>query len=255
MYYAHWDWGTLFLYIFIGLITILLIRQAEKNTKIIIDKQNIYEKKYNKSGKKIYLIIFFILVIFASSRLVTTQVGGKDAGNFYVPYFNDLLRYKLNLKNFVIFQGSIEPGFYFLTYMIRLVTDNYHIYFLFIYGIISYSYLKFISDNISDKCYIFPFFLFLLPYLYSFAAIRSSLAVAFFLIGMVYLRNNKDLYFFIFSFIAFLFHYTAFIAFVFYLYYKIDFFHKDKIFGTIVCNINSIDLQIFTIYSNFFKFY
>ncbi|MBS6375006.1 MAG: EpsG family protein [Erysipelotrichaceae bacterium] len=211
-YLAYWDWFTYALYMIIGIIVILLVIHAEKDAIMVNNK-----KHYLKKSRYYYLIAFLILMLFAATRLVTKNIGGADAWNYYV---NDFLHPKdlhINILD-VITLNKGEPLFNLFVKLIRTFTDNYHIYFVFVYSLISYSFLKFASKNYTGKGFFIVYFLFMILYLNSFSGIRWYLCMAFALIAICFMQDKRYKLSFLFSIICFLFHYTGLIIIAFQIF-------------------------------------
>lgn len=221
---SNFDLITLMLYLTIGLVTVLLVSMAEKNTKlqIIGDDQ---AKTYTLLGKVIYSLLFLILVFFACFRYVDVGIGGSDA-LVYIDWFKDGIRPGFDLISVITLKQQ-EPLFFAMTFIIRSITDNYLIYFFVIYSIIIGAYLKFFSRNFESRMMMLPIILFIINYIYSFSAIRSSMALAIGLLAIDAYRRNKKMHALLLGIIAFLFHYSSIIIIVFFLFYEV---YNRKIF-------------------------
>lgn len=137
---------------------------------------------------KVYTFLFFITLLFlAVFRKVTYNIGGSDTINY--------------IDNFLtIFKGGIdrgdnntdlEWGFQTVTRLIRSFTDNYRVYFVFIYGIIVYGYIKFIKNSCPKGLVYIPFILLMYPFVRSFNTMRTSVAIAFILMGISCMDKSK----------------------------------------------------------------
>ena len=124
--------------------------------------------------------------------------------------YSDKWNYQVSFEN--ILDASIErkdgdSGFYIFTKGIRLLTDWYILYFLLIGGIYFYGYLKFINHFFSKEYRFIVFFTTISAlgfYAYATNTIRQGLALAIFLLAIVYMNNKvKSI---VFSIIAVLFH-------------------------------------------------
>lgn len=220
----HWDWITLWFYMFIGVIIASLSWKAKR--KSYINESGNKARSYKEQNKPIkiniyYLVLFLFLVFFAAFRHVEYLIGGYDAYGYVINFLNAKI-FDINFKDIITLTAD-EPLYVALVYMVRLFTDNYHILFLVIYGIISYSYVKFISENYDRNASALPLMIITLPYIHSFNIIRNSLAIAIGLIALNNLKNNKNIKFITIVLISFFIHYTSVILIVFFVFYKMLF--------------------------------
>ena len=137
------------------------------------------------SGKELQFYGLFILIFtsFAVVRQVSYEVGGTDAQR-YIELFETVLKYPGRF-------ADQEQLFLYLNIGVRYLTDDYHIYFLLVYGFITFAYCYFIRTFCPKDVSYIPFLLLIWPYLKSFNTIRSGLAIAFFLIGLVMLKKKR----------------------------------------------------------------
>ena len=179
MYTAHFDISTLFLYVGVGLYCMLYVKQTKLGY--------VFNRDCAKLPARFYDVAFIIfLVIFAISREVTFGIGGQDA-----------LNYKLIFENILFDSNRFEEQeqlFLYVNVLIRSFTDNYIVYFAVCYGIIALGYLLFIKEFAPTKISFIPFVLLIFPYLRSFNTMRSSIAIAVFLIGLVLLNKKKTVW-------------------------------------------------------------
>lgn len=180
MYFSIW---TCVLYVFVGIMCVAFINSYMNN----VGKRNLVPSKRFHHQSKAYFTCFFLVLLFlAVFRKVTYQLGGTDAPNYIYNFLH-------------IFEGvrntgesrEIEWGFHEITILIRHITDNYRIYFAFMYGIIIYGYIKFIKDNCPTGLSYIPFLLLMYPFIKSFNTMRTSVAISIFLIGLSYIDKSK----------------------------------------------------------------
>ncbi len=211
-YHAYWDWTSYFLYLLIGIVVLLLVNFAERQAQ-----QENEKKIYPKKSWYAYGSAFILLVFIASTRLVSKSVGGTDAWNYYVGNFQNPVDFHFNLLD-ILTLNKREPLYDLLVHAVRLFTNNYHIFFIVIYSIISYSLLVYISKNYTKQSFLFICLPFITLYLYSFSAIRWSLCLAFSLLAMCQMQEDKWYHAIGLSIVAFLFHYTGILILGFELY-------------------------------------
>ena len=132
--------------------------------------------------------------MFASLRKVDYLIGGADAQR-YVSRFINILDTESNNSVDILTSESL-----FTLYLksIRYLTSNYLVFFFITYGFIAFSYCY--AINYFTKLYKkeidtsgISFVLLVFPYLKSFCTLRSSFAIAVFLIGLTYIDRNKYL--------------------------------------------------------------
>jgi hypothetical protein len=156
------------------------------------------DKKYNAL---LYPICFLPFAVLPGTRL---DVGGSD-------YF--IYESAYNLSENIIYFLQFEPGYNLLMLIFSKSGFSFND-FLFIVTAISSFFLFEAIKKITNF-----FFLGLLIYLaklyifYNFVLIRQMIAIPFVWIALYYLINQNNRKFFIFTLIAFLFHFSAFVLF------------------------------------------
>lgn len=135
----------------------------------------------------IYTVLFFLmLLVLAAFRKVSLNVGGTDAPN-YISNFLNIDKGGMDRSGNV----EMEWGFQTLTRFVRSFTDDYRVYFAVIYGIIVFGYIKFIKCNCPKGLVYIPFLLLMYPFFRSFNTVRTSVAIAFILMGLSYIDKSK----------------------------------------------------------------
>lgn len=169
------------LFTIIAIIGACLIRAAQKAT---------YNSKYSVScggrkQRKFYVFFFFIFVIFATFRKIGDGTGGSDSYN-YIRYFLHCRDNTINLTEIVS-----ERLWYYYCSFIRLFTSNYHVFFFITYGLIVVGFLVFIKKYCPNGIAYSPLILLVWPYLKDFNTLRTGVAIAVFLVGLVLIEKNK----------------------------------------------------------------
>lgn len=202
----RWDLISVILYCTMGYICYVCSSQA------LICKQKL---RY-KDAKVMYAIWFIIWVLFASLRYVTNRIGGTDAPT-YVYFFENI-----DSPYLPVYYQHYDKGFWLLTRLIRLITDNYHIYFIIFYGIIAYCYIKFV-DEFSETWGVYTsYFMIIFLFLRGFASFRTNISVAFLLLSLVYLKRENKARTIIFVIIACSMHKATILYALFYVFYWIN---------------------------------
>ena len=169
--------GTLILYIIVAYAAAYLIYLSKRGHKYV---------KISPRDIPLYILLL-LLSIFASIRMVGPGgLGGIDADGYEATF-----KYAFAYSNRFLFQDVLF-GYY--NKLIRLFTDNVYVYRLISYTIISYGYVAFIKYVCPNNVSSLPFITLMIPYLKSFNTMRSSIAIAVFLIGLTLLYRKKDLW-------------------------------------------------------------
>ncbi len=138
--------------------------------------------KYNNTYhiKVGWIAEWFVFTFLAAFRYVGNHIGGADSEHYVESFLTGI---KL----------SSEPLLYQLNSLIRLFTENYHIYFFVVYGIIVFG-LLFFAKNIFDKNtnWLSLFFFFNI-YCTSFGVMRQWLAISIGMVAFVMLKKEKDI--------------------------------------------------------------
>lgn len=171
-------------FVILALIIALLLKNIFKYHFLIKDNKNL--KLYNNAYYCYYyyaVLFFFLLTMLAVLRNVENGIGGADAQN-YIDHFKN----KTAVKNWV---KKGEFLFAYFTAFIRILTNDYRVYFFVIYSIIVLSYLTFIKTYTLNNISYIPMIALIYLYLISFSVIRTSLAIAIFLFGLSLFKKNK----------------------------------------------------------------
>lgn len=173
--------------------------------------------KYNGRSKIYYYALWFsIWVLFASLRYVTYRIGGTDART-YVYFFENI-----NSPYLPSYYEHYDQGFWIFTWIIRLFTSNYHIYFMVFYGVLVYCYIRFVDEfSVAYGIYTSYFLIFFI-YLRGFASFRTNLSVAFLLLSLVYLHRNQKIKMIAYIIIACSMHKATLLYALFYVFYYIN---------------------------------
>ena len=131
-----------------------------------------------------------ILVFFAVFRVVKPEIGGSDAIEYIDYYYhcNDL-----SITDPAHLHNSSDFIFKWINKIIRYISSDYHLFFLFVYGYMVYSFINFLSWFSKKEYSVVPYILVFYLYLRGFSSIRSNLAIATILLGIVSLAKEKKL--------------------------------------------------------------
>ena len=208
---THWSSFTLLFYILLGCIAAICCYYA---------KYREYRTGINRRLlQKEYFAWYFSWVVVAVWRYIDNSVGGTDAPT-YINYFRNCLDYSISNDNMDFF-------FSIFTRAIRLLTDNYHVYFFVVYFFMIISFVQFINTFSTKHSSSVPLCILVLLYLRGFTSIRSNLSIAILLCSIVFLYKNKIAWSVVFAILACFTHkiailYAGFIVF-YYMYKKRNF--------------------------------
>lgn len=180
---AYFSLWTCVLYVSVGIMCVVFINGYMNN----VGRGNfVSSKRFQRQSKAYIILFFFMLLFFAVFRKVSLQLGGADVLN-YIYNFENIFEGGLDRHN----NTEFEWGFQKITILIRYITDNYKVYFAFMYGIIIYGYIRFIKNNCTAGLSYIPFLLLMYPFIKSFNTLRTSVAISIILIGLCYIDKSK----------------------------------------------------------------
>lgn len=173
--YPYFDIGSLFLYIIIGLAGAICL-----NLSINYKTNPLYPRNNG------YILFFLIYVILASARMVTVGAVGTDALGYEEIFLTSLTSTSRFEEQEFLF-GIFNKG-------IRLLTDSPVIFRFVCYSIITFAYIFFIKSFCIKGVSCLPFIVLMIPFLKSFNTMRSSMAIAVILCGLVFLKDRRTLW-------------------------------------------------------------
>jgi hypothetical protein len=166
---------------------------------------------------------FFRWFVYAIALLIPAALSGIrdfsvgwDSLYYAIPFFRDIIT-SPNLNAISLqWDGWIEPGYMWFNFIVAQFTDNVHWLFFwlsFLQNIFTffgfYAYRNKLPIWLGMLCY---YVLFFTP---SLSLIRSSFAMSIFFFASKYLSNRSYMKYAIWLLVAFLFHKSALIAFLF----------------------------------------
>lgn len=177
MRFVYFDTYSFLLYIVIAFFCYYQLRLALRiNASGIKDHKEYYAP---------YSFLFIVLSLFAALRSVENGIGGTDAERYEMMFIN-------SLKGVDRFEDT-DILFGWFTIAIRTITDNPIIYRFICYSIIVTAYIVFFKNYCDRSVSCIPFLAIIIPYLKSFNTMRSSIAIAVILFGLVLLQKRKTL--------------------------------------------------------------
>lgn len=200
--YPYFDISSLFLYIIIGLAGASCL-----NLSINYKTNPLYHRNNG------YILFFLIYVILASARMVTVGAVGTDALGYEEIFLTSLTSFSRFEEQEFLF-GIFNKG-------IRLLTDSPVIYRFICFSIITFAYIFFIKSFCIKGVSCLPFIVLMIPFLKSFNTMRSSMAIAVILCGLVFLKDRRTLWGVILICISVLIHRMSILYVLFLPFYAI----------------------------------
>lgn len=192
---------------------------------------SLFMPKKTDKQKILYLFLSFgSMIIVAGLRKYTI---GIDLVELYAPKYIQICHTTFSNLQFV----HMEYGYVLFNKLLSLISTDVQLLIfttsLIIYG--SYGY--FIYKNSKNVAFSTVLFILVSLFFMSMNIIRQELAVAFLLIGYEFLKKKKNLVFYIFAFVATLFHQSSIIAFLFPIFYRTKFKKSYFVVGIFVAGI------------------
>lgn len=197
-----WDWGTFILYVFVSVVVCALCKTGSKYIKNGVSKKRCGGTGINK-GNVLYFLAFLILTFLATFR--SSEVGSDTP--VYVDWFYNYDFNAFSWKDLLSFH-QMEPGFQLYIYLIRKISDDYHVFFFFAYAFVSAMYIKYIKfffDRGTNNIFLQIFIYFFVS---NMSGMRAAIAMGFLLQSFIYLSKKEYSKAVIFTFLASAFHYT-----------------------------------------------
>ena len=183
MYHLYFDVWTCALYTIVGIVGAILINKfmclSSSLNPILIRRR----KRQASLATGLFFFIYLCLAVF---RKVTPEIGGLDTAN-YINNFLTIHSGGIDRHE----NAALEWGFQTLTGAFRSITDEYKLYFTFMYSLIVCGYIYFIKKMCPRGLVYIPFISLMYPYFRSFNTMRTSVAISILLIGLCYLDKNK----------------------------------------------------------------
>lgn len=207
----YWSEASLIFYMILAMFVYLSVKNC------------VYQKiwtfrigRFHLINNKMWWLCLMLLTFFASFRMVNSLgIGGMDAYAYITRFLTDY-HIDISFSEIVTLQQT-EPLFYWISHIIRKITDNYHVFFMVIYAFISSSMTIFICyflRELRKQCsiVIYPILLMVISYFHSYNIIRFYFALSFFLLGCIFYDKCKKIHCAIFFVLAFLTHYTVIVG-------------------------------------------
>jgi len=216
---------------------------------IIIIILLLFTIQYDVNNKKVSnTLIFLWWLIFVLLAGLRFRVGGDT--NAYMLYYNQTLKIAdLNYHEFI--KDSYQPFWVILCSLSKTVSSDFT-FFQFVHAIITNSIIFYFIRKNSNYFFTGILFYFIFYYLYfNTEILRETLAICVFILSLRYYLLKKWTIYYIFCFIAFLFHISAIVLFFLPLFSSIWTKRSYFIFFVVIL-VLLILLSKFNIYEKIF---
>lgn len=174
----QWSIATLILYLIMGLVPLVAIKNE--------DAQLVRGGKRNVPVAFGYAAWAVVWVVFATWRGVGQGFGGSDAPT-YVAYFQVCL----DSSSDNLYVEHSDLVFALINQALRLVTCDYHVLFVILYGLIVCSYIYVVKTFRIKSSSLVPLVAVIYIYIRGFSSLRMNVAVAFVLVSVCLLFRGK----------------------------------------------------------------
>ena len=174
---TYWDNSSFLIYLMQAFVGMYCLRFVVKNS-------NFTEKTFSRYFATVSLLI--IWTFFATFRLVSWGKGGADALVYIMFFENSWGAYDEEMEHV-----ASDVVYLWINKIIRFFTPNYHVLFAIVYGFITYSIIRFVKQFCSRYWSFIPFVLAFYLFLRGYNTLRSNLAIAFILLGIVDITQKK----------------------------------------------------------------
>ena len=178
MYSAYWDAASYFLYLAQSLIGMLFLKKACTSNQRIVAGHGSFN---------LYSLSLLVLwTFFATFRLVNWNVGGTDAMNYIIFFENSWGSFDEMMEH-----SASDVVFLWINKAIRLIASDYRVCFAILYAFMAYSIIQFVK-RFTDRHFNFiPLLLAFYLYLRGYNTLRSNLAIAFILLGLISVADKR----------------------------------------------------------------
>ncbi|MGB4135798.1 MAG: EpsG family protein [Microbacterium sp.] len=154
------------------------------------------------------------LTITPALRVISNNLGHGDSYKYKLQFLSDAGAAGLPMAHTGT-AGATEPLYLLLIRALRTITDDPRVFFLIVYGIISFGLVYFIAKTIRSAHPILPLLLVFPSWLHAFSGMRNWMAIALVLVALTWYMRKRTLWFYVWVAIATGFHFSAALTFVF----------------------------------------
>lgn len=174
---TYWDNSSFLIYLMQAFVGMYCLRTVVKNS-------NFTKRNLSRNFAAVSLLI--IWTFFATFRMVSWGIGGTDAMGYILFFENSWGTYDEGMEHI-----ASDVAYLWINKIIRLCTPNYHVLFAIVYGFITYSIIRFVKQFCSRYWNFIPLILAFYLFLRGYNTLRSNLAIAFILLGIINVTQKK----------------------------------------------------------------
>ncbi len=183
----HWDLFSIVFYVFLALLGAFAVKYSERKPYVFFRQH-----RGSISVNKGYCLWWFVWTMVAAFRLINRNgIGGTDAYG-YKNFFWICNGASFDDSALILqFSEHYELLWKLLNRFVRLFTGNYRVFFVLVYGFITWSFQKVIKSFSYERIYVAPFICLFFVYLRGFNTLRTETAIAFILLMVLALKKNN----------------------------------------------------------------
>lgn len=160
-------------------------------------------------GRKLgFFGAWLVLAFTAPFRVLSGSLGHKDSYLYKLQFLSEQGARGVPMTRTGT-GGASEPLYLLLIRTLRTVTDNPHVFFVIVFGVIAFGFVYFISRTMRADSPILPLLLIFPSWLHAFSAMRNWMAIALVLVGLTWYMRKRYAWFYVWVAIATGFHFSA----------------------------------------------
>lgn len=202
------------LYIFLGIVGCYSLMCTKKIQPTGLNSTFLFDNYF-------YLLWIFLWICFAAGRVVEHHIGGEDAPNYVYFFENCLVNQNAVFSGGELWEKHMGLVYTTINKIIRLFTGNYHVFFIFIYGFITFTYIQFLNEFCSNDICFIPIILCFFSMLLGFNTLRTTFSAAMILWAIVLLYRKHVILSAVLFIMSCSVHLASFVYALFFIYYQI----------------------------------
>lgn len=171
-----------------------------------------YDIRCNITGEKTYYKFIYLVLVLISGLAYRV---GTDIVSYEYEFYNDYKDNLINILSSFTLIGNRQPGWVLTQLFFYKVFHNFLIFKIVHAAFLQYAVFWFVKKYSCNSKYTTLLFYFIFIYLQlNLNVLRESVAVAFFLFSIPYLINKDYLRYYLWAFLALMFHMSALVLFI-----------------------------------------
>lgn len=163
----------------------------------------------NAARVPFFFMAWLLLTVTATFRVVEEDRGGGYDSAVYRRLFESAEGAQGRTISTTGTGAADEPLHLGLVRFIRLFTDDYHVYFFVVHGIITFGVVYFIAKTLKAEYPILPLLVMFPSWLGSLSVMRNWVAIALLLIALTFYMQKRLRGYYLWAILAIGFHYSA----------------------------------------------